>query len=414
MNTSIYTKRLAVALLAGVVTLAGIAPVAALAAATAQAEEAEPEKGPNNGRLLRKDDFALELALYERGVPPEYRIWVTDGGKAVPPSEVKVRVRLTRLGGVDDIGFAPEGDYLRGDTVIYEPHSFVVRVEASYRGKSFQWEYDNFEGRTQIKDEVARAMEIRTAPVGPATLHQSIPAYGRLVAAPGARRDIRARFDGQVRSVHVTPGERVEKGQRLVTVESNESLQRYAIEAPMDGVVARLDVAEGEQTAGRSLLVLVDPRMLQAELAVFPKDWSHVRADAAVSLRANGAEQPASGNIASIDAVARADQSRIVRVPVDNAAGAFAEGQFVAAEIEVARIDVPLAVPRKALQAFRDFTVVYAKFGETYEVRMLELGREGREWVEVLGGIEPGTEYVIDNSYVIKADIEKSGASHDH
>ena len=75
---------------------------------------------------------------------------------------------------------------------------------------------------------------------------------------------------------------------------------------------------------------------------------------------------------------------------------------------------MPLAVKRVGLQAFRDFTVVYAKVGEQYEVRMLELGREAGEWVEVLGGIDAGTEYVTNNSYIIKADIEKSGASHDH
>ena len=45
---------------------------------------------------------------------------------------------------------------------------------------------------------------------------------------------------------------------------------------------------------------------------------------------------------------------------------------------------------------------------------MLELGREGGEWIEVLGGLEPGTEYVTENSFILKADIEKSGASHDH
>ena len=73
-----------------------------------------------------------------------------------------------------------------------------------------------------------------------------------------------------------------------------------------------------------------------------------------------------------------------------------------------------MAVKRSGLQSFRDFTVVYAKVGEEYEVRMLELGREAGPWVEVLGGLEPGTEYETENSYIIKADIEKSGASHDH
>ena len=82
--------------------------------------------------------------------------------------------------------------------------------------------------------------------------------------------------------------------------------------------------------------------------------------------------------------------------------------------MEVARYEVPLAVKRQALQGFRDFTVVYAKVGDQYEVRMLELGREAGDWIEVLGGLKLGTEYVTENSYIIKADIEKSGASHDH
>ncbi|HAJ46936.1 MAG TPA: HlyD family secretion protein, partial [Alphaproteobacteria bacterium] len=47
---------------------------------------------------------------------------------------------------------------------------------------------------------------------------------------------------------------------------------------------------------------------------------------------------------------------------------------------------------------------------KTYEVRMLELGRSDGEFVEVLGGIDPGENYVTANSFLIKADIDKSGA----
>jgi len=71
-----------------------------------------------------------------------------------------------------------------------------------------------------------------------------------------------------------------------------------------------------------------------------------------------------------------------------------------------------LAVKRTGLQAFRDFTVVYAQIGEEYEVRMLDLGLQAGEWAEVLGGLEPGTRYVSGNSYVIKADIEPLSNSH--
>ena len=47
-------------------------------------------------------------------------------------------------------------------------------------------------------------------------------------------------------------------------------------------------------------------------------------------------------------------------------------------------------------------------------MRSLELGRSDGVYSEVLSGLKAGDSYVVDNSYLIKADIEKAGASHDH
>jgi len=66
------------------------------------------------------------------------------------------------------------------------------------------------------------------------------------------------------------------------------------------------------------------------------------------------------------------------------------------------------------LQSFRDWTVVFIQIGDTYEIRPLELGRSDGRYTEVLNGLNAGDRYVVENSYLIKADIEKSGASHDH
>jgi cobalt-zinc-cadmium efflux system membrane fusion protein len=89
-------------------------------------------------------------------------------------------------------------------------------------------------------------------------------------------------------------------------------------------------------------------------------------------------------------------------------------GTFVTGQIRVGEYAVPLAVRRKGIQTFRDWSVVYAQVGDEYEVRMLELGRSAGDWVEVLSGLDPGTRYVTHNSHLIKADIEKSGATHSH
>tara|TARA_R110000772_G_scaffold268652_1_gene397049 strand:- start:5099 stop:6334 length:1236 start_codon:yes stop_codon:yes gene_type:complete len=390
-------------------------PSIAAAVSEPGAQEAEPEKGPHRGRMLRDGDFAVELAIFETGVPPEFRVWVSDEGEPVSPDAVDLQVKLTRLGNVvDDIRFRAEGGYLRGDTVIYEPHSFIVTLIAQYQGKTYRWDYDNFEGRTLIGDGVAEAMGIATETAGSATLHQTIRVYGKLVYPPSAKRQIQARFDGVIKQMHVGLGESVSKGQVLITVESNESLKTYQIQAPMAGVVSEQFASAGEQSAGRTLLEIANTDTLLAELAVYPADSNKVKTKAPVTLSINGVDAPLRSIVSGSRAALRSDQARLFLAEINNADGQLSAGLFVSGDIEVDTFEVPLAVKRSGLQSFRDFTVVYAKVGEEYEVRMLELGREAGLWVEVLSGLEPGTEYVTENSYIIKADIEKSGASHDH
>lgn len=410
MNRHAFHILLVCQLVLGALFLPSIA-----AASGPGAEENQPEKGPHGGRILRNEGFAVELAIFETGVPPEFRVWVTNNGEPVSPAEVDLRVQLTRLGDVvDDIGFKAEGDYLRGDTVIYEPHSFVVTVTAEYQGKSHRWQYDNLEGRTRIADPIAEAMDIATETAGAATLHQTIRVYGQLVLPPDAKRQIQARFNGEIKQMHVNRGDRVSKGQALVTIESNESLKPYQITAPINGVVSEQFASSGEQTAGRTLLEITRTDTLLAELAVYPMDRNKVNGKAPVTISLNGFDQSLTTTINGSRTALREDQARLFLAEVNNTEGLFSEGLFLAGDIEVETFSVPLAVKRSGLQSFRDFTVVYAKVGEEYEVRMLELGREAGPWVEVLGGLEPGTVYVTENSYVIKADIEKSGASHDH
>ncbi len=101
-------------------------------------------------------------------------------------------------------------------------------------------------------------------------------------------------------------------------------------------------------------------------------------------------------------------------MPLPNPDRRIRPGQFVRGIVTVASSEVPLAVRTSALQTFRDFDVVFEKIGTAYEVRMLTLGRRDSEYVEVLGGLSPGAVYVTENSYLIKADIEKSGATHQH
>jgi len=377
--------------------------------------EAEPEKGPHRGRLLSDGRFTLELSIFETGVPPEFRVWVTEQGQLIKPDDVDLKITLTRLGGrIDNIGFKPQGDFLRGDTVIYEPHSFVVSIEATHQGKTHRWQYDNFEGRTRISPGIAEGFEVKTLAAGPVVLHETVTVYGRIKADPERVRRISARFDGVIKSVYPSLGDTVSEGQSLAEVESNESLRSYTIKAPISGVITLRDANPGEQTGGRRLFTITELSSVWVDLSVFPADRERVHVGLPVTLRAATGGQPAKSTITWVNVLAEASQAVTARAVLDNTHGRFLPGTYITAEVTVGTHSVPLAVKRTGLQAFRDFTVVFAQFGDEYEVRMLELGRQDREWIEVLGGLEPGTRYVSENSYLIKADIEKSGASHDH
>lgn len=379
------------------------------------AAASEAPKGPHRGRMLEDGSFAIELAIFESGVPPEYHAWPTLDGKPVPLDQVDLRVELTRLGDKKDVfTFAPQQDYLKGSGVVHEPHSFVVNVTATHEGKTHQWSFDSFEGRTTIANDIAANAGIATEVAGPATLIETVTVYGRIAADPSHQREVGARFPGVIKAVRKNLGDTVRAGETLATIESNESLQTYSVDAPIGGVITARVANAGEQSADRLLFTITDPSSVWAELSVFPKDRARIKPGASVRIKAADSDVTMTGRIARVDLQTAANQSITARATLDNSKGQFPVGSFVTAEIAVAEHKVPLAVKTSGLQPFRDFTVVFEQVSDTYEVRMLELGEKHGEWVEVLGGLEPGAKYVTENSYLIKADVEKSGASHDH
>lgn len=378
--------------------------------------EEEIIKGPHGGRLLIQDDFSLEITIYETGLPPEFRVYAYHGNQPVAPDNVTLGIELKRLDNtVDHIKFTPQADYLRGNATVYEPHSFEVTTKATYIGKSYSWHYDNFEGRTQIPDSMAKEMGIRTEVVGPVILTEARTFTGSVQTNPNRLSRVHPRFPGVIQEIRHELGDVVRAGEILATVQSNESLQNYHLKAPINGLIVKRNIQVGETTGDKPLFIIVDLSDVWVELDVFLRDLAIIKKGQPVFVETLDGKYNKTAKIDWISPLtAHASQSVRARVIVSNEDGALRPGQFVRGHVTVAEHKVPLAVRQSALQRFRDFHVVFARFDDTYEVRMLELGRRNRDWVEVLGGIESGTQYVTENSYLIKADIEKSGASHDH
>lgn len=377
----------------------------------------EPSKGPHGGRLLADGDFAVEVTVFERDVPPEFRVYFYEKDTPLAPAGIRLDIELHRFGGrIDRIGFNQRDDYLLGDREITEPHSFDVAVVAERGGKKYRWQYDSYEGRTRMSAEAAQRSGIVVDTAGPATLKQALQVHGRIAANEDQMKHVIPRYPGIVKEIRKHLGDAVAKGDVMAIVESNESLQSYEVKSEQAGTVIQKNVTAGEFVReGDAIYVVADLSSVWVDLNVYRKDFSRIKVKQTVTIDGGEGMPSAEGQIDYLSPFgAKDNQTMLARVVLPNPNGEWRPGLYVTGNVLAEEITVPVAVKTSALQTFRDWDVVFLSDGDLFEIAILELGRRDAISVEVLSGLTAGRRYVAANSFIIKADILKSGASHDH
>ena len=265
-----------------------------------------------------------------------------------------------------------------------------------------------------ITPEHAKAAGIETAAAGPAEIHETVLLYGSIKSNSERQQEIRARYPGVVRSVAKRPGDRVAKGELLLTVESNDSLEPYAIRAPIAGTVLERRVNPGEAIDGSStLLVVADLSSVWAEFAVFARDLGLVRAGLQVQLTGD-AGQAGAATVAYVAPSGSGDtQSVVARAVVDNREGRWIAGQFVTGNVVVDNRKVAVAVAAAALQKIGDDPVVFVQTDKGFEPRKVDIGERDADSVEIRQGLAAGERYVAKNSYLIKSELLKGSGEDD-
>ena len=382
------------------------------------ADADEARKGKHGGRLLEQGGYAVELAIAEDGTPPKYQAWLYKGSKPLPATAGSVEVRLKRLGNIAEhhtLTAQVDGS-LMAASIVGEPHSFDVEVLANIDGKALRWEYPSYEGRTEIAGKIATESGIRVAATGPGVIADEHEVQGLLTPMEGRVAKVMARFPGPIRSLRANVGDQVRAGQVQASVESNLSLTAYTVSAPISGVVLARNASVGSVASeGSALFEIADLSSLWVDLHIFGADAQHIRPGVPVKVTRMSDGVTFETTLERVlPGTATASQSTVARATLANVDGLWRPGSAVKARITVERQPAALVVPISALQSFRDGDVVYIRVGDTYEVRPVELGKRDALQVEILSGLKAGDAVVIEQSYLIKADIEKSGASHDH
>lgn len=270
--------------------------------------------------------------------------------------------------------------------------------------------------RAEISDAAAARAGVVTGIAGPRQIAETISVTGFISPDPKRVAQVTPRYSGSVLEVLVNPGEHVEVGQTLAQVENQATGVAYPVISPLAGEVVEIHLRPGELADDESHILVADLSEVWAQLRIFNSDQTRIKQGQTVEVSTlNGSSTPSQGVVSYISPIASSgNQSRLARVVLDNRDGDWSPGLYVNAIIEFSRQEVPISILRPALQSFEGSTVAFVKEGETYEARPLQIGRQDTQAVEVISGLVAGEEYVTQNAFLIKADILKSGAAHQH
>ena len=194
----------------------------------------------------------------------------------------------------------------------------------------------------------------------------------------------------------------------------------YALVAPLSGTIVGWHLGVGEVLEEDTrAFTIADLSTIWVNVTVYARDLHRVRVGQRALIRAEGIDNAIEGRISylsqTVDKVTRSATARIVL----NAPGAaWRPGLFVTAEIEIDEVEAAVVVPESAVQRYEGKHVVFVREGSKLEARPVVIGRHGHvgedRVLEITEGLTPAERYVAKNSFLIKAELGKHAAGHDH
>jgi len=267
----------------------------------------------------------------------------------------------------------------------------------------------------ELSDAQIHASGIELLEAGPAKIRQTLPLYGTVAPNAERMREVTARYPGVVRTVTKRVGDAVREGETLATVESNESLRTYAVTAPLSGVVTHRKANPGEYSGDAVMFTVADLSTVWVELSIFPRDVSKVRVGQSVRVQSPDSGISGEGQVIYVAPFGQtANQTLTARVLLDNADRRWSPGLYVTAEATLAETHAPLAIRNEAVQTLDSRSVVFVKGERGFTATPVSLGRNDSAFAEVTSGIQAGNTYAATNSFILKAELGKGEAEHEH
>ena len=272
------------------------------------------------------------------------------------------------------------------------------------------------EGVIKLTEEALKSAKIDVRVASSSTLAMQLRVSGRISPVSSNVAHIASRFSGVIREVKKDIGETVAAGDVLAIVESNQNLQKFEVRALKAGIITDRHATIGESIKeDDALFIVMDLSELWADFTIFQRDVAKVKIGQEISVYVSGRTEPFRSKLSFISPIVDdTTQSRTARAVINNPDNTLAPGAFVTGLIATANFQVPVAVTYEGLQTIEGKSIVFVKDDDGFESREVSLGRSDGTYSEVLSGIKVGEKYAATNSFILKAELGKSEAEHEH
>jgi len=281
-------------------------------------------------------------------------------------------------------------------------------------GEEAGHDHDEAPEHTELSAEVAAQSGIVTQAAEAGEIRRFAHLFGVIAVIPEQQWRISAPYAGLVQQLPVKVGDKVQAGQLLAKLQHGVTLQSYSLQAPAAAEVTARFANPGERAGEAPLLQLSDFSSVYLELSAFPGDLAGLQQGNPVLVADVHGKREQQSTLSYLAPTMTEGHIARARAVLQNPDGFWRPGMHVKADVEVSRRQVAQRVLLSALQNIEGRTVVFVREGEKYEPRKVQLGERDDLYVEVLSGLSAGELYVSQNSFLLKADLLKSGASHEH
>jgi cobalt-zinc-cadmium efflux system membrane fusion protein len=190
-------------------------------------------------------------------------------------------------------------------------------------------------GKVELAKEIVERSGIVLEEAGPRKLRKTVKLNGQIAPNEDRMAYVIPRFPGVVKAVRKKLGDKVQEGEILATIQSNQSLQNYDVKSEIAGTIIKKEVTLGEFVSeSRTIFVVCDVSSVWVDLNVYQQNFSELQPGQKLVLDPGQGKERIDAVISYISPISsQSTQTMLARAVVPNPQGDLRPGLFVTGEV---------------------------------------------------------------------------------